>query len=110
MSGLMGGGGSTPAPYVPPRPNPMPIEDSIKAKHEAASRIADMTASGGRDANDLGQSGSERAPAITRSDLGSVGNTIKETAAFGQQPRVRGPRNRAPSPGAGIGQSAVITG
>lgn len=107
----MGNSGSNVQPYTPPPPTPMPIEDDIKARHEAASMLAERTATASRSANDLGQGGAERAPAITRADLGTVGNAVKEQAAFQQQGRVRGPRKQAPATVAGgISRSAVVTG
>ena len=104
----MGGG---PAAYTPPPPTPVPIEDSIKARHEAAALTAKMASDASREGTDLNEDTASRAEAVTRSDLSRA-----ETFAAQAQPR--GPVTRRPqsprlSPASAMGggaTSAVLTG
>lgn len=104
----MGNGGSkAPAP-VPV--TPMPIEDSMGARAEAAALNAQRAAGASRNANDLTQDSANKSEAVTRSQIGK-GDSLAP------QPRPRGPQGGGPrGPAAGslangrIGDSAVITG
>lgn len=104
----MGNSGSS---YKPPPPTPMPIEDSVGARAEAAALTAMRQSGASRTANDLNQDGASKEPAMTRSQIGKADS-------FTAQPRPRGPMGgkgprgpRAPGSMTGnLGGSAVLTG
>lgn len=99
------GNSGTPAPVTTPPPNPMPIEDSIQAKSDAAAMIASKSSNASRLANDLNQEEANKEPAITRSQLAKADT-------FAPQPAVKGPVGPRPgrAPGSKINSSAVVTG
>ena len=107
----MGNSGSS-TPPAPVPATPMPIEDSIASKREAAAISAKRAGEASLNANDLNQETANKEPAITRSQLGSV-------EQFGAQPQPRGPRaDKSPrgpqiaasTQASGIGAPAIITG
>lgn len=106
----MGNGGSKVEPYVQPPPNPMPIEDDVALRQEAAQLTAERNSHASRTANDLLGDQADNAAAITRKQIGKA-----ET--FAPQPQPRGPAGRrvhgrksAGSQASGINASAVLTG
>lgn len=99
----MGNSGSK---YTPPPATPMPIEDDIKARHEAAGLLAEKSAGASRSANDLGGKDANKDEAMTRSKLGMADRLEPQPAARGP----RGPRPSAGTVSQTINQSAVLTG
>lgn len=100
--------------YEPPPPTPMPIEDDLKARHEASALLATRMTAGSRNANDLMGDKANRIAPVTRSQISQV-NTDK----FAPQPknhgpkegRVRGPKPMAPgSVASAVQSSSVLTG
>lgn len=100
----MGNGGAS--DYKPPPAEPMPIEDDIRARHEAAAQLASRMTGASRNANDLAGASASDEPAITRSQI-ETGNS------FSAQPQPRGPAGRRRSHGGSVGaltRSSVLTG
>lgn len=101
----MGNSGSS-QPITTPPPSPMPTEDSIAAKSEAAALVAQRSAGASRLDHDLNQDTADKAEAITRSHLGKA-----DALAPQAQPRgPKGPRPPRVAPGSSMGSSAILTG
>ena len=106
------GGGSSRQTYTPPPVTPMPVEDSIATKQEAAKLATDRESAASRSANDLNEADASKQDAVTRKKLG-MGDKLTPQA----QPR--GPMGdrpkspRVPSPGSmmsQMGASSIVTG
>lgn len=106
------GGGSSRQPYTPPPVTPMPIEDSIATKQEAAKLASARESEASRLANDLNEQDASKSESVTRKQLGM-------TARLAPQAQPRGPMDqrpkspRGPAPGsmmAQMGASSVLTG
>lgn len=99
----MGNGGSK--PYTPPPPEPVPIEDSIAAKHNAMRANAEMSSRASTSANNLNEETMSPADAITRGQ-------ISKADAFAPQARPTGPakgHRRAPAQSM-VSGSTLLTG
>ena len=64
------GGGSSRQPYTPPPVTPMPIEDSIATKQEAAKLASARESEASRSANDLNEQDASKSESVTRKQLG----------------------------------------
>lgn len=95
-------GNSGASDYKPPPAEPMPIEDSVGSRHEAAALLAKRMTSASRNANDLNGTSADDEPAITRSQ-------IAKTETFSAQPQPHGPAKRR-SAASAMTRSAVLTG
>lgn len=103
----MGNSGSQ--PVTTPPPSPMPIEDSIAAKSQAAALVAQRAAGASRDDHNLNDESSSKAEAVTRGQL-AKGESFQQQA---QPTGPAGPRPRSPrrvAPGSSMASSAIITG
>lgn len=106
------GGGSSRQTYTPPPVTPMPIEDSIATKQEAAKLASMRESDASRSANDLNEQDANKDTAITRKQL-SMGEKLMPQAQprgpMGDRPR----SPRGPAPGSmmsQMGASSVVTG
>lgn len=100
----MGNGGAK--PYTPPPPEPVPIEDSIAARHNAMKANAEMSSRASTSANDLNEDTMDNGAAITRSQ-------IAKGEVFAPQARPTGPaggHRRPRAPGSLMIGSTVLTG
>lgn len=105
----MGNSGNVPKPEPVPA-TPMPIEDSIQAKQEAAQMVASRNSSASRVANDLNQDSASKAEAVTRNQLAKAETFAPQPGQRGPKGGPRGPRAPGSVLGAGMSSSAVLTG
>lgn len=103
----MGNSGSK---YTPPPATPMPVEDSVGARNEAAQLISQRMSHASRTANDLTGDKADDQDALTRSQ-------VAKGDSFSAQPRPHGPAHgRRPHSAAtrmstgSMGGSTVLTG
>lgn len=105
----MGNSGSS--NKVEPVPaTPMPIEDSIQTRKEAATMAASRMSSASRLANDLNQDTASKAEAVTRNQLAKADSFSPQAAQRGPKGGPRGPRAPGSMLGASMNSSAVLTG